>query len=49
MSKRAYSGAAFESVDGLRTARGLSARATHAVLTDALGALLRTHSQRPTH
>ena len=40
--------AAFESVDGLRTTRGLSARATHAVLTDALGALLRTDSQQPT-
>lgn len=40
--------AAFESIDGLRTTRGLSARATRAVLTDALGALLRAPSQPPT-
>ena len=31
---------AFESVDGLRSIRGLSSRATQAILTDALGALL---------
>ena len=33
-----------ESIDGLRNLRGLSARATQAVLRDALGALLRSTS-----
>ncbi len=40
--------AAFDSLDALRTTRGLSTRETHALLTDALGALLHSHNERPT-